>query len=180
MSLGENNLRAQALGARFRVIIKRVKLWPPSTTCGVAWAAECNAGLTMRFERAFEVAPGDVVAFIGAGGKTSLMVELGIRTGRKPAGAYWRPPPPGFQPISSTSSLVHHGRSPPRPRRNLSRRLPSTNLFLLARADSGRLSVYGPPLEWTRQLLDSVDSDVLLVEADDAARSCPSKRHMPG
>ena len=28
---------------------------------------------------------------------------------------------------------------------------------------------YGPPREWTRQLLDSVDSDILLVEADDAA-----------
>ena len=32
----------------------------------------------MRFERAFDVTPGDVVAFIGAGGKTSLMVALGI------------------------------------------------------------------------------------------------------
>jgi arabinose-5-phosphate isomerase len=40
----------------------------------------------MRFEQAFDVTPGDVVAFIGAGGKTSLLVGLGYEL----AEAGWR------------------------------------------------------------------------------------------
>ena len=40
----------------------------------------------MQFRQAFDVARGDVVAFIGAGGKTSLMVSLGYEL----AEAGWR------------------------------------------------------------------------------------------
>lgn len=119
----------------------------------------------MQFKRAFDVARGDVVAFIGAGGKTSLMVSLGYEL----AEAGWRVLATTTTKLSTDQldlfpCTMSAGAAP----RSISQALSEHKFVLLhEQIRSGR--VYGPPREWTRQLLDSVDSDVLLVEADDAA-----------
>ncbi len=119
----------------------------------------------MRFERAFEVAPGDVVAFIGAGGKTSLLVSLGYEL----AEAGWRV-------LATTSTRLSTGQldlfpctmAAAAPPQTISEAL-TEHQFVLLHEQIRSGYVYGPPLEWTRQLLDSVDSDILLIEADEAA-----------
>ena len=119
----------------------------------------------MRFQQAFEVVRGDVVAFIGAGGKTSLMVGLGYEL----AEAGWR------VLATTTTSLSPHQLtlfpcampSSADPHR-ISQAL-SEHQFVFLHDEIRRGQVYGPNLDWTKQLLDSVDSDILLVEADDAA-----------
>lgn len=118
----------------------------------------------MRFERAFDVAPGDVVAFIGAGGKTSLMVSLGYEL----AEAGWRVLATTTTRLSTDQldlfpCTMAAGAAP----QAISAAL-SEHQFVLLHEQIRSGYVYGPPLEWTRQLLDSVDSDILLVEADEA------------
>jgi len=119
----------------------------------------------MRFERAFDVAPGDVVAFIGAGGKTSLLVGLGYEL----AEAGWRVLATTTTRLSTDQldlfpCTMAAGAAP----QAISEAL-TEHQFVLLHEQIRSGYVYGPPVEWTRQLLDSVDSDILLVEADDAA-----------
>ena len=119
----------------------------------------------MHFRQAFNLARGDVVAFIGAGGKTSLMVSLGYEL----AEAGWRVLATTSTRLSSDQldlfpGTMSSGADP----RSISNAL-SAHQFILLHEQIRRGYVYGPPLEWTRKLLDSVDSDILLVEADDAA-----------
>ncbi len=118
----------------------------------------------MRFAQAFDLAPGDVVSFIGAGGKTSLMVSLGYEL----AEAGWRV-------LATTTTTIAKEQLPLFPcalpadtnPRAISQALTEKQFVLLhAEIRSGR--VYGPGPEWARQILDSVDSDILLVEADQA------------
>ena len=118
----------------------------------------------MRFEQAFDLAPGDVVAFVGAGGKTSLMVGLGYEL----AEAGWR------VLATTTTKLAQEqlGLFPftlpaDSDARTISEALSEKQFVLLHDAVGGG-SVYGPPPERAKQLLDSVDSDILLVEADNA------------
>ena len=118
----------------------------------------------MRFERAFDLAPGDVVAFIGAGGKTSLMVGLGYEL----AEAGWRVLATTTTRLSTDQldlfpCTMAAGAAP----RAISQAL-TDHQFVLLHEQIRAGCVYGPPLDWTRRLLDSVDSDILLVEADDA------------
>lgn len=116
----------------------------------------------MKLHEAFDVTRGDVVAFIGAGGKTSALVGLGYELME----AGWR----------VLATTTHHTT------------LEQLDLFpaaLSSRAGSGAISqaltdhgfvflyeslqgqhVNGIHPTWTRHLLDSVDSDVLLIEAD--------------
>jgi probable selenium-dependent hydroxylase accessory protein YqeC len=119
----------------------------------------------MQFKQAFDLARGDVVAFIGAGGKTSLMVSLGYEL----AEAGWRVLATTTTMLSTDQLDLFPCTMPARANpRSISQALTERQFVLLrGQIRSGR--VYGPPLEWTRQLLDSVDSDILLVEADDAA-----------
>ena len=119
----------------------------------------------MRFEQAFDVAPGDVVAFIGAGGKTSLLVGLGYEL----AEAGWRVLATTTTRLSTDQldlfpCTMAAGAAP----RAISEAL-TEHQFVLLHEQIRSGYVYGPPVEWTRQLLDSVDSDILLVESDDAA-----------
>ena len=119
----------------------------------------------MRFKKAFAVAPGDVVAFIGAGGKTSLLVGLGYEL----AEAGWRVLATTTTKLSTEQldlfpCTMAAGAAP----RAISQAL-TEHQFVLLHEQIRSGYVYGPPAEWTRQLLDSVDSDILLVEADDAA-----------
>lgn len=119
----------------------------------------------MRFEQAFDVAPGDVVAFIGAGGKTSLLVGLGYEL----AEAGWRVLATTTTRLSTDQldlfpCTMAAGAAP----RAISQAL-TEHQFVLLHEQIRQGYVYGPALEWTRRLLDSVDSDILLIEADDAA-----------
>ena len=121
-------------------------------------------GDSMKLKCAFELSRGEVVAFIGAGGKTSLLVSMGYEL----AEAGWR------VLATATTNLTEE-------------QLAFFPCALRADADAAAISqalnekqfvllyhelrggrVYGPPPEWARQLLDRVDSDILLVEADDA------------
>ena len=129
----------------------------------------------MRFERAFEATPGDVVAFIGAGGKTSLLVGLGYEL----AEAGWRVLATTTTRLSTEQlDLFPCSMAAGAPPRAISQALTEHQFVLLHEQIRGG-SVFGPPLEWTRQLLDSVDSDILLVEADEAG-GMPFKAPMPG
>ena len=118
----------------------------------------------MKYRRAFDLVPGDVVAFVGAGGKTSLMLGLGYEL----AEAGWR------VLATTTTNLAREQLAlfPCALPANTSAQLISQALndeqfvFLYDEIRDGK--VYGPSLEWTRHLLDSVDSDILLVKSDDA------------
>ena len=124
----------------------------------------------MKLHEAFQVHRGDVVAFIGAGGKTSALIGLGYEL----FDMQWRvlattthaideeqlqlmPHKMHFDanPEAISTALTEHG-----------------FVFLYDKIYNGK--VYGPQVEWTRQLLDTIDSDVLLIEAD-AAEGRPFK-----
>ena len=118
----------------------------------------------MRFQQAFGVLPGDVVALIGAGGKTSLMVALGYEL----AEAGWRVLATTTTKISPHQltlfpCAMSSGADPQRVSEALSQ-----HQFVFLHDEIRHGQVFGPDREWTKQLLDSVDSDILLVEADDA------------
>ena len=119
----------------------------------------------MQFEKALDVARGDVVAFIGAGGKTSLMVALGYEL----AECGWRVLATTTTGLSTSQLDLFPCAMPAFANpRAISQALTERQFVLLHdQIRAGR--VFGPPIEWTRRLLDSVDSDVLLVEADEAA-----------
>src|SRR5690242_15490153 len=119
----------------------------------------------MKFQQAFGVTRGDVVAFIGAGGKTSALIGMGyelMESGWRvlattttaiveeqlalmPHALYY-----DAQPEIISAALSEHG-----------------FVFLFDAIRDG--TVFGPSIEWTKQILDTVDSDVLLIEADGAA-----------
>ncbi len=119
----------------------------------------------MNLSEALALARGDVVAFIGAGGKTSLMVNLGYEL----AEAGWRVlATTTTQLAAEQMSLFPRVMSSTADANAISQALSEDHfVFLHDGMRHGR--VFGPPRDWTRDLLDSVDSDVLLVEADDAA-----------
>ena len=129
----------------------------------------------MKLEQAFDLNRGDVVSFIGAGGKTSLLVSLGYEL----AEAGWR------VLATTTTHLTEEqwGFFPGALKADADAALISQALtdrqfvLLFDEVRAGR--VYGPPLAWTKQLLDRVDSDILLVEADDA-QGLPFKAPRPG
>ena len=119
----------------------------------------------MQLQQALGVVPGDVVAFIGAGGKTSLLVGLGYEL----AEAGWRVLATTTAQLSADQlSLFPRAMSSRTDSRELSRAL-SEDQFVLLYDDIRAGQVYGPPQSWTRHLLDRVDSDITLVEADCAA-----------
>ena len=118
----------------------------------------------MRFAQAFDLAPGDVIAFVGAGGKTSLLVSLGYEL----AEAGWRV-------LATTTAQMTEDQLALFPcalpassdAAALSQALNEKQFVLLYdRIQGGK--VFGPDPEWARQILDSIDSDFLLVEADTA------------
>lgn len=119
----------------------------------------------MKLQQAFDIVRGDVVAFIGAGGKTSTLMNLGYEL----AEAGWR--------VTATTTTyldadqlelvpcavqMRHGSSA------LSEALNEHRFaFLYDHMRGDR--VFGPTSSYISRLLDSVDSDVLLIEADKAA-----------
>ena len=118
----------------------------------------------MRFAQAFDLSPGDVVSFIGAGGKTSLMVSLGYEL----AEAGWRV-------LATTTTRIERDQLslfPCAMPANASPRAISQALndkqFVLLHDELSGGRVYGPGPDWAGRALDRVDSDILLVEADNA------------
>ncbi len=128
----------------------------------------------MKIAQAFDLARGDVVAFVGAGGKTSLMVSLGYEL----AEAGWRVLATTSTQLASEQLALFPCRLPAdTDARSISQAL-GEKLFVVLHGEINGGNVYGPSPEWTRRMLDRLDSDILLVEADDA-RGLPFKAPFP-
>jgi molybdenum cofactor cytidylyltransferase len=124
----------------------------------------------MKLQRAFDIARGDVVSLIGAGGKTSTLISLGHELAED-----------GWRVLATTTTriagnqlqLMPHAVTVEASMSSLSAALSKHRfVFLYDTIRSGK--VYGAGLAWITHLLDSVDSDVLLIEAD-GARGLPLK-----
>jgi molybdenum cofactor cytidylyltransferase len=118
----------------------------------------------MKLQQALDIVRGDVVAFIGAGGKTSTLMNLGYEL----AEAGWRV-------MATTTTYIDADQLNLAPcsvqvragTEALSKALNEHRFaFLYDVFRNGR--VYGPSPDYIPRLLDSVDSDVLLIEADKA------------
>ena len=121
----------------------------------------------MQLRQALDISRGDVAAIIGAGGKTTLLVGLGYEL----AGIGWRVLATATARIPIEQLDLYPCAMPhDRGARAISDAL-SEHQFVFLYDRSSRLTdtICGPGDEWTRELLDSVDSDVLLVEADRAS-----------
>jgi molybdenum cofactor cytidylyltransferase len=124
----------------------------------------------MKLHEAFDIARGDVVAFIGAGGKTSTLITLGHELAEE-----------GWRVLATTTtrigenqlSLMPHAATLDDSMEDLSTALSEHRFVFLYDNIRGR-KVYGPGLGWIPHMLDSLDSDVLLIEAD-GARGLPLK-----
>jgi len=129
----------------------------------------------MKLQQAFELSRGDVVAFIGAGGKTSALIGIGYEL----AEAGWRV-------LATTTTAIKEEQL---------QLMPATRHYA---ADSFYISealsqhgfvflhdairdgqVYGATMDRIREILDTVDSDILLVEAD-GAQGLPLKAPFDG
>jgi molybdenum cofactor cytidylyltransferase len=119
----------------------------------------------MKLKQAFDVIRGDVVAFVGAGGKTATMINLG----RELQQAGWRVLATTTAAIEEDQlSMMPHVMPFDADHAEMSDAL-SEHGFVFLRAMVSKGRVYGPAPQWTRRILDNVDSDVLLIEADGAA-----------
>jgi len=118
----------------------------------------------MKLQKAFEIVPGDVVAFVGAGGKTATLIALGHELAQS-----------GLRVLATTTSqiavdeldLMPYATTLDAGMAHLSLAL-GENRFVFLYHDIKNNQVYGPDIEIIPRLLDSVDSDVLLIEADQA------------
>ncbi len=129
----------------------------------------------MKLETAFDLNRGEVVSFIGAGGKTSLLVSMGYELAES-----------GWRVLATTTTHLKAeqlGFFPGALKADADAAVISQALsehqFVLLYDEVRAGRVYGPPLGWTKQLLDRVDSDILLIEADDAA-GLPFKAPLAG
>ncbi len=124
----------------------------------------------MNFRQAFRITRGDVVAFIGAGGKTSTLVGSGYEL----AEAGWRV-------LATTTTRIGRDQLDLMPFAlpvdaspdEINSALESYGFVFLYAFIRGE-KVHGPPPEKVTELLDTVTSDVLLIEAD-GARGLPLK-----
>ncbi len=118
----------------------------------------------MKLQKAFEIVPGDVVALIGAGGKTATLIALGHELAQA-----------GLRVLATTTSqiavdeldLMPYATTLDAGMAHLSLAL-GENRFVFLYRDIKNNQVYGPDATLIPRLLDSVDSDVLLIEADQA------------
>lgn len=118
----------------------------------------------MKLYQAFGVQRGDVVSFIGAGGKTSALVGLGYELSEL-----------GWRVLATTTtsltldqlSIMPHVEHSSIDHVSLSKALDEHSFVFLYEQQRGN-HVSGVSAATIWQLLDQVDSDVLLVEADRA------------
>lgn len=124
----------------------------------------------MNLQQAFDIARGDVVAFIGAGGKTTTLLNLGYEL----AEAGWRVMATTTTHIDADQlQLFPCNITLARGAVAISSAL-NEHRFVFLHDETRGSHVYGPPMDYISSLLDSVDSDVLLIEADNA-RGLPLK-----
>lgn len=124
----------------------------------------------MKLHQAFDIARGEVVSFIGAGGKSSALFNLGYEL----AEMGWRVTATttthiGFDQLE----LMPYAVTPREGAGALSMALDEFRFVFVYDAIRSE-KVFGPPLNYIPQMLDSVPSDVLLIEAD-SARGLPLK-----
>jgi molybdenum cofactor cytidylyltransferase len=118
----------------------------------------------MKLHQAFQVVRGDVVAFIGAGGKTSALVALGHELAEM-----------GWRVLATTTTRIDRDQLQLMPNTlpvsassgDISAAL-ATGGFVFLHGEIDEETVAGITPDEVRPLLDRVDSDVLLVEADHA------------
>ncbi|MBI1280266.1 MAG: putative selenium-dependent hydroxylase accessory protein YqeC [Anaerolineaceae bacterium] len=116
----------------------------------------------MKLQKAFEIVPGDVVAFVGGGGKTATLISLGHELAQA-----------GLRVVATTTSQIAVDELGLMPfattfdagMAHLSLAL-GENRFVFLYGDIKNNLVYGPNASWIPRLLDTVDSDVMLIEAD--------------
>jgi molybdenum cofactor cytidylyltransferase len=128
----------------------------------------------MKLQKAFEITPGDVVAFVGAGGKTSTLISLGHELAEA-----------GLRVLATTTSglsvdqldLMPYATTLDNSTKHLSMAL-SDHRFVFLYGGIRFSQVQAPPMNCIPRLLDSVDSDVILIEAD-GAEGLPLKAPLP-
>lgn len=118
----------------------------------------------MKLRQAFNIARGEVVAFVGAGGKTSALLNLGHEL----VEAGWRVMATTTAHIAADQldlvpQVIRAGMGTSALSDALS---DSRFVFLYDTVRAGL--VYGPSIDYIAHLLDAVDSDVMLIEADTA------------
>lgn len=118
----------------------------------------------MKLHQAFHIVRGDVVAFIGAGGKTSTLIRLGYEL----ADMGWRVLATTTTTIETEQlNLLPRALSPDVGSQIISQALTEDKfVFLYDHIKGG--AVYGAEPNIVPMLMDQVDSDVLLIEADSA------------
>jgi len=124
----------------------------------------------MKLQKAFDIVPGDVVAFVGAGGKTSTLIALGHELAEA-----------GLRVLATTTTrvsidqldLMPYATTIDEGMSHLSLALGQNRFVFLYDSIRGN-RVHGPEMNFIPRLLDSIDSDVLLIEAD-GARGLPMK-----
>jgi probable selenium-dependent hydroxylase accessory protein YqeC len=118
----------------------------------------------LKLHQAFHIVRGDVVAFIGAGGKTSTLIRLGYEL----ADMGWRVLATTTTTIETEQlSLLPRAIPPDSGSQAISQALTEDKfVFLYDRIKGG--AVYGAEPDIVPKLMDQVDSDVLLIEADSA------------
>ncbi len=119
----------------------------------------------MKLNRAFNIARGEVVALTGAGGKTSALLALGHELADE-----------GWRVLATNTARIEREQV-----RLMPRVLPwdssasaltealEQHRFVFAGRQRASSSASVPPPDWFGWALDSLDADVLLVEADRAA-----------
>jgi molybdenum cofactor cytidylyltransferase len=124
----------------------------------------------VRLREALRVQRGDVIAFVGAGGKTSALFRLASELRAE-----------GWRVIATTTTrvAVHEAQRAPLTIQVTADTVPITIrqaldqhgfVFLYREDDAGRRKIIGLTPNVVSGLVDAVNSDVLLVEADGARR----------
>jgi molybdenum cofactor cytidylyltransferase len=116
----------------------------------------------MKLHQAFEVVRGDVVAFVGAGGKTAALVGLGYEL----LDLGWRVLATSTCPMPLEQlHLFPHAMPYQAKPQDISDALSEHGFVLLYESIEGQ-RVYPPTIDSIKDFVDTVDSDVFLVEAD--------------
>jgi molybdenum cofactor cytidylyltransferase len=118
----------------------------------------------MKLYKAFNVARGEVVSLIGAGGKTSTFIALAHEMVAE-----------GWRVLATTTTRIDADQLSLMPR-SLAYNAGSPAITqtlnedhsVFVHSDIRGGKVYGPPPEWFAWALDALDADALLIEADSA------------
>ncbi|MFN8452687.1 MAG: selenium cofactor biosynthesis protein YqeC, partial [Anaerolineae bacterium] len=124
----------------------------------------------MKLRTAFDIARGDVVSLVGAGGKTSTLIALAHELADE-----------GWRVLATTTTRIGEDQLRLMPHAlqfddgaSALATAMAEQRFVFVYSDIRGGKVYGPPGEWFGWALDSVDADALLIEAD-GARGLPFK-----